>query len=251
MMRGLYAAAEKVTDLQEKIARDHGLGEKYGAAKRDYMQFRRGIGSKKAERWLGAGDVFDQALDPKLAKLSNKTTAEGLDTVLKSVGIDTGPFREVMARIGQAEEDAKAAHKYGGEVIKGKATEDLAGIDNVTLNRMKLRMQAKGIANPFALFQILYGLSIMSHSPLYGALHLGYGVGRSAPVEILVRDTAFQDWVLKKAGVIPGSPADATLRQGLVRAGKTMTAASARQVATQPRSILPKMEPEIEAEPQE
>ena len=256
-----------------------GLGEKYKAAKGEYMKFRRGIGSPKAEKLLSARDVFDQAVDPKLQKISGKTTAEGINTIMQSVGVSPAELNDITAKSttlsellkgvpkeaqaeskaitaaererlstvekatreaqSEAEKEAsgkiKEAQKYGGEVIKGKTTEELAGIDNVTLNRMKLAMQAKGVANPFALFQILYGLSIMAHSPLYGILHTGYGIGRSMPLEVLMNDVKFQDWVLKKSGVIPGSPAQSGLRQGLTRMGKTLVPASSRQ-ALAPRS---------------
>jgi len=280
--RGLYKAAEKVSELQQKIAADNGLGEKYKAAKVEYMKFRRGIGSPKAEKLLAARDVFDQAIDPKLQKIAGKSTAEGINVILKSVGVSPAELEAInaksagiaeqlkaipkeaqaeskaissaekerlsaiskAAREAQSESEKEAAgkiseaQKYGGQVIKGKTTGELAGIDNVTLNRMKLEMEAKGIANPFALFQILYGLSIMAHSPLYGALHVGYGVGRSMPLEVLMNDVRFQNWVLEKSGVIPKSSADTALRKGLEQWGKTLVPAASRQ-ALAPRSQSP------------
>lgn len=289
--RGLYKAAEKISDLQQKIANDNGLGEKYKSAKGEYMKFRRGIGSTKAEKLLSAKDVFDQAVDPKLSKVVGKATTEGINTILQSVGISSSELSAINTKIGQvgellkgvpkeaqaeskaiskaeserisgvekatreaqseaeksAGERIKKEQKYGGEVIKGKTTEELAGIDNVTLNRMKLAMQAKGVANPFALFQILYGLSIMAHSPLYGALHVGYGVGRSMPLEVLMNDARFQDWVLKKSGITPQSPAASGIRQGLRRATKVLAPAAAPQ-ALKPTGVAAALTPQAEPE---
>ena len=291
MRVGLKDAAEQITELQQRVATEKGLGQQYAAAKRDYMMFRRGIGSSAVEKWLAAEDTKAQALEPKLAKLTNKATQEALTTVLRSVGIDASNFfglTERQLRIagqikdvekgatveakalsaaeksriaeiekagesnvsaiekeasGQAKEavskgesTVKELQKAGESVVPGKTTEELAGHSNLELNRMRLKslanaVQGKGAANPYAMFQIVYGIARAATSPIWGAFHVAYGVGREGLPDVL-RDPAFQDWVLKKSGVQPSSRMAAQLRQGLKDLANKSMPASRRAVLT-------------------
>jgi hypothetical protein len=137
---------------------------------------------------------------------------------------------------GEAKPAIAAAQKAGADVVPGKTSEQLAGKSNVELNRMRLeslanQAKSKSIMNPMALFQIVYGLSILAHSPVWGGIHLLFGAGRAGGIDALLSDAAFQDYILRKSGVVKGSPADAALRQGLVRMGKTLVPASSRGAA--------------------
>ena len=288
----LTKAAEALTEFQEKIAADRGLGKEYGIAKRDYLMFRRGIGSSSVEKWLSAEDIKAQNIERKLATLSTKANQRYLTEVLKSVGIDASNFfgltekqlrlsdqmkevekgaatetkslsaleksrvdeleaageshvsaiekaakeRMTEARV-RGEGKIKESQEFGNTVVPGKTTEELAGTGNVELNRMRLRalgnaVNQKGVPNQFALFQIVYGLARMATSPIWGAFHVAYGVSRESIPDV-VRDPAFQNWVLKKTGIVPGSQVAAQIKQGLIDLANKSMPASRRAVLTE------------------
>lgn len=286
--RGLYQAADKITDMQQQIADQHGLGDKYKLAKTEYKLFRRGIGSPMMEKMLAAEDARQQAIVPKLAKLSNKATESAIRTVLRSVGVDTAEFDRlgeyIVAREGElkqvpkeakaessrlaleekartagiesgvregiagvekvarqrqaqvaseAKQTIKVAQKAGADIVPGYTSEQLAGMTNEQLKRLRLeriigKTKKLGL-NPYALFQIMYGLArIASYSPVYGAYHVLYGAGE-AGIPSLLRSPRFQDWVIRNSGGIPESPAGFKLRQGLNELSKTIPAAVAQE----------------------
>jgi hypothetical protein len=340
--RGLRAAHEQVSELQSQVAQHYGYGEQYAAAKRDYMLFRRGIGSGMVEKWLASSNMQEQAVIPKLAKLTNPSTASALRDVLKSVGIDVAPLDDIIARGEKAGESAKAVaketpkaateaaadtkaritqltkdatgriavvrrgaadhiktlrreakeqiaattdtarakeiqqradqqitaiekastdrikdiektrdttvaevQKTGAEVVPGKTVEELAGKSNEALNRERLEtivnsMKAKGITNASGLLHILYGTFFLLMGHAYGALPVGYGLLQEMSPQ-LMRDPRFQNWVVERAGVVPGSTADTGLRAGLTslaeqavkKGAAAPAAAAAGQVQTQ------------------
>lgn len=96
----LFAARDRVTDLQEQIAERHKLGPEYKKAKQGYMSFVRGIGSDQVHTFLDASDQEVQALAPKITMmLKNEENADGLRTVLKAAGIDVKPLDNIISQI--------------------------------------------------------------------------------------------------------------------------------------------------------
>lgn len=95
----LFRSAERVSDMQEAAAKKAGQGPQYAKLKGDYMQFIRGIGSGTMRDWLSAENMADQEMSGKVSKLVTPSTAPILRDILKSVGIDTKGFDDVISDI--------------------------------------------------------------------------------------------------------------------------------------------------------
>ena len=258
----LYDAYEKLTDVQEKAFEKAGMGAEYRTVKRDYAQFKRGIGSPMMYKLVAAYDAEAQSITPKLAMMTDSTKAQAVRGVLKSAGIDTGPLDSVLEQLSAAEkapaqarreqiagtrEATKAAGKTTGEyrtraaaqirearagaqreigavraagkeavaaaegkpIVPGKTAEELEGLSNQEVLRMKLQEQADhmrsaGIGAPYAFFNIIYGLSQLARGSPFGLMHLGRGIA-SMQVPELMRRPDFQDWILRESEVEPSN----------------------------------------------
>ena len=111
--------------------------------------------------------------------------------------------------------------------MPGATSEELAGKSSLDINRLRLaaeKARSVNIMRPYALFHIVYGLTrLATANPVYGAYHVLYGAGEAAAPQLL-RDGAFQEWVLKQAGVAPNSTTAAGLRNGLADLATAMSA---------------------------
>ncbi len=118
----LMSAYDKISDMRETVADNAGLGDKYRAAKAGYKSFIRGAGSGLMNDLLSAKDVEDQAIAPKLAQLTNPSTAEALRTVLKTLGVDVSPLDKITAEMAGTKGQIKALPKQTASQI-GQAQE--------------------------------------------------------------------------------------------------------------------------------
>lgn len=113
----LFQAAEKVSDLQEAAAEAMGLGAEYKTLKREYVQFRRGIGGKEIAGWIRANDRMSQQVAAKIAEITPKDGVDyrarisALRSVFKEVGIDVSAFDDLLLEQRKAEQRLAALEK--------------------------------------------------------------------------------------------------------------------------------------------
>jgi hypothetical protein len=230
----LRTAYDKLTDLQEQAANEAGLGKQYSAAKADYMKFKRELGAGLMSDWLEARDIQEQAIGPKLAKLTTSVDAQALRTTLKVAGIDTSPLDDLISQRKQIKLDMAEIKKQGQFNERGIAintsrevrniardnpvvshTQDLdfANASNEELKvarfeTLKRSMEMRGISNPTGYTMIVYGLVKMavakSNALTAGLFPLSYGAARTQLPELVLKP-AFQDWVLRESGVEPSN----------------------------------------------
>jgi hypothetical protein len=107
-----------------------------------------------------------------------------------------------------------------GAIIPGKTTSELAGKSNEELLREQLNAMSKdakisGVAHPYRLAIVIYGMFKMAVHPTAGIAMVAYGAGPEA-FQSLLRQPDFQDWVIRQSGVEPGNKrAVGALKRGL------------------------------------
>lgn len=268
----LFDAYDSVTKMQEDYAEKNGFAEKYRAAKNDYKNFKRELGSGQMKDFTKAEDYKQQAMAPRVAKLLRSVDAESLRGLLKIVGIDVSPLDSLVAKKAGAEAVLKTSQSAadraaGGLMKKGlseaarktQATEkeartlgknnpvvlgvndlDLQGKTTAEIRRQAIdhivtNAKAGGISNPMGMFMLIYGtLRMGMGSPfgIYPAIRGGTGVVKSTGARLL-RTPAYQDWLIRESGVDPSN-------LGLInklRRGLAAMASSADNLARHPEKL--------------
>lgn len=130
--------------------------------------------------------------------------------------------KEARGEAAQAIKEARAIGKSGvaeaeapGKIVPGRKTSELVGKTNEELLRDRMnataaRLKGHGMARPFRMFGIVYGLFRMVEG-LTSGQHFALASGAAlvaadvAPefVPNLVRNRSFQDWVIRESGVEP------------------------------------------------
>lgn len=245
-LRNAFADAyDSITQMQEDYAQKNGFGAKYRQAKNDYRDFKRGLGSGLMSDFLRAEDYKQQAMTPKIAKLTTGVHADALRGLLKLAGVDTTPLDEltggkpVKAAIGEIQKGAAkeaAARTAGAEkqaralgkqepIIPGRSDVELAGksteeIRTEAIHRLANNMKQAGISNPMAMFMLIFGsirLGMGSPFGVYAAGRGGAGVAKSLRSR-LMNNPSYQDWLIRESGVDPTNLSlIGKLRQGLKR----------------------------------
>lgn len=137
----LHNAAERVSDMQEKAAKEAGQGAKYKGAKSQYMRFRRGIGSEEVSKWVAAENLKQQQIPSKLASLALQgDTAERsarygmLRSLFTEFNIDPTDFDRALRARNQAEARLKTLPREGAAEARGAeaAATDFAGRERET-----------------------------------------------------------------------------------------------------------------------
>ncbi len=151
---GLDLARQRVIEMQEQYANDHGFGDQYAKAKRDYYQFKRELGSGLMDDFLAAQTIEDQTMAAKLAQMTRGTNAIALRTILKTAGVDTAPLDDIIARHGQLKGEATAAKSAGKATAKGisdRMSDVTGSVEKSIAERQKTAakdVQALGEQNP-------------------------------------------------------------------------------------------------------
>lgn len=139
--KALHNAAERVSDMQEKAAKEAGQGAKYKGAKSQYMRFRRGIGSEEVSKWVAAENLKQQQIPSKLASLALQgDTAERsarygmLRSLFTEFNIDPTDFDRALRARNQAEARLKTLPREGAAEARGAeaAATDFAGRERET-----------------------------------------------------------------------------------------------------------------------
>ena len=147
MKKALYAAHDEITNLQEKFAQSVGKGKEYADMKRNYMLFRRGIGSETILKWLAHRDQADEVLidnfggKGRIDQLVKSGDAAALRDILHSVGINVSGLDDIIERESKAKEDITAVTKEGkeaGKQIASGADEKVAAIQADADGRIKV-----------------------------------------------------------------------------------------------------------------
>jgi hypothetical protein len=236
---GLGDAGDQIDEMQKMFAEQNGFGEKYRAAKSQYMVFKRELGSGLMSKFLQARDVQEQAVTPKIAKLTTSVDAEAMRTILGKAGIDVSPLDDLIKEQDALTKDIKRApsvlkpqlkvinsartgsmsaiedqatrmiNEMGNQdsIVPGKNDLDLTGLSNDQIKQgriEKLFSSAKtsGVANPASLVMITYGLLRMAMGNAFGAFPLAYGLTKYQ-LPSLVLKPAFQDWLIRESGADP------------------------------------------------
>lgn len=171
----------------------------------------------------------------KSEKSDIASTAASTQRELNQIATSHARDLNRAARIQIAKEQAK------GKILPGKTSEDLEGLSTEQINRERLQAlahnaRAAGISNPQALFMTLYGLGKIMTGNLRGMINLGYGAMRITGQD-LVNSPRMQEFVLRKAGIIPDAGNMAKIRRGLAEMSfaKPISKAARSQVLTQPQ----------------
>lgn len=246
-LRNAFADAyDSITQMQEDYAAKNGFGDKYRQAKNDYRDFKRGLGSGLMSDFLRAEDYKQQAMTPKIARLTTGVHADALRGLLKLAGVDTTPLdnltggKPVKTAIGEVQKAAgkEAATRTAGAekqtralgkqepIIPGRSDVELAGksteeIRSEAIHRLANNMKQAGISNPMAMFMLLYGSIRLGMGSPFG----GYPAARGASGLLrgrLLRNPSYQDWLIRESGV---DPTNLTLI-GKLRKGLKQLAAS-------------------------
>lgn len=128
---GFASAIEKVDGMLDEFAGKKGFGDKWKRAKGEYATFQRELNSPVMRDWLAAGDISEQALTPKIAKLTTSVDAEAIRTVLRRTGIDVGPLDHILRELKTTEAALKTAPKMlqgALDDIFGSANKEVSGI---------------------------------------------------------------------------------------------------------------------------
>jgi hypothetical protein len=251
----LFDAYDSITQMQEDYASKNGFGEKYRAAKDDYRDFKRDLGSGLMSDFLKAEDYKQQAMTPKIAKLTTGVHADALRGLLKLAGVDVSPLDDLTG--GQTVKAAtselqKGAQKQAAEttataekqvralgkqepIIPGRSDLELAGksteqIRTEAIHRLANNMKQAGISNPMAMFMLLYGSIRLGMGSPFG----GYPAARGASGLLkgrLLRNPSYQDWLIRESGVDPtNTTLIGKLRQGLKRLAASGALSQAAEV---------------------
>jgi hypothetical protein len=94
---GFGSAIEKIDGMLDEFAGKKGFAAAWKSAKGEYSTFQRELNSPVMRDWLSAGDIAEQALTPKIAKLMTSTDAEAIRTVLKRAWYRCQPPRPHLA----------------------------------------------------------------------------------------------------------------------------------------------------------
>lgn len=248
----MFDAYDSMTQMQEDYAQKNGFGEKYAAAKEDYKNFKRELGSGLMSDFLRAGDFKEQAMAPRIAKLMTGTDAEAMRGLLKIAGVDTTPLDELVsgkpvkraievvgktgekAATGAEKEAARQIRELGKQdpIIPGRSDLKLAGktteeIRSEAIKKLANSMKQQGISNPMGWIMTIYGAIRISTGSPFGVYQFGRGASALTKGRLL-RNPSFQDWVIRESGV---DPSNLTLIQKM-RRGMDRSGAIAR-VATQ------------------
>jgi hypothetical protein len=260
---GLFDAYDSITKMQEKYADMNNFGDKYRAAKEDYKNFKRELGSGLMSDFLKAEDYRQQAMTPKLAKIMTGRDMEAMRGLLKMAGVDVSPLDNLIAqrnaasktlaeggksaakeaatvlktatkagqaKTAEAEKQAVALGKQGSVIpkvsdldLKGKTTEQ---IRREALEHISTNARQAGISNPMGMFMLIYGsLRLAMGSPFgaYPAARGGATILKSKQAALL-RNPSYQDWLIREAGVDPSNTTlIGKMRKGLAALANTAT----------------------------
>ena len=237
----LYAAADRVSDLQEDAAKKAGQGAKYSRAKEEYKNFRRGIGSREVTDWLSAERGKQQQLPARIAVLAlrgdkaQKSAQFGLlRSVFREFSIPTKVYDDLLKESNQALSERKVllaeekaavkargaeaiskAEEAGKKIVPGMTTSELAGLSTEQLNRLRLQSGRENLYSrrmyAYRAAMLGIGLLQLGEGQLWGGFRVA--LGATALVPEMVRIPSFQDWLIREIGVEPMSTEGNRLRR--------------------------------------
>jgi hypothetical protein len=149
-----------------------------------------------------------------------------------AAGLKAETREEIAAKRKGASEQKKEAEKAAERkiaevkkepVVPGQDVETLQGKPNRELLEARMRQQMNtahggGFVNTWAMTSIIFGLMETVRGSYYGPLLVTKGY-LLMKLPSLMKETKFQDWVIRQSGMEPGTPQAARMRKGIEAMG--------------------------------